>query len=113
MATKTSTEARAKKPKPQPKPKPTIRNSNTPPAKTDPRPWWRFGLVWMVFGGPAMVVVASFGTLYLAIVHPDPVLNQTALSATQGRQGLSYQPAMQGRNHSATGVLPERAVPRP
>lgn len=70
------------------------------------QPWWRFGLVWMVFGGPAVVVVAGFITLYIAVTNPDPVLNVTPLTALQERQGITHVPAMQGRNHAATGELP-------
>lgn len=74
------------------------------------QPWWRFGLVWMVFAGPAVVVVAGFVTLYIAITHPDPVLTVTPRSALQERQGITHAPAMQGRNHAATGELPNAAV---
>jgi hypothetical protein len=70
------------------------------------QPWWRFGLVWMVFAGPAVVVVAGFTTLYIAITHPDPVLPVTPRTAVQERQGLTHAPAMQGRNHAAAGELP-------
>ncbi|WP_396433543.1 nitrogen fixation protein FixH [Limnohabitans sp.] len=72
-------------------------------------PWWRFGLVWMVFGGPAVVVVAGFSTLYIAIVNPDPVIKATPRTAMQERQGITHVPAMQGRNHAATGELPADA----
>ena len=74
------------------------------------QPWWRFGLVWMVFSGPAVVVVAGFITLYIAITNPDPVLTVTPRSAMQERQGITHAPAMQGRNHAATGELPNAAV---
>ena len=74
------------------------------------QPWWRFGLVWMVFAGPAVVVVAGFVTLYIAITNPDPVLTVTPRSAMQERQGITHAPAMQGRNHAATGELPNAAV---
>jgi uncharacterized protein len=57
--------------------------------------WWRLPIVWMVIGGPAIVVVASFVTLSLAIRHPDPVYETRATSASE-------QPAVQGRNHAAT-----------
>jgi hypothetical protein len=50
----------------------------------------------MVIGGPAVVVVASFLTLSLAIRHPDPVLEAPASSSK------AEQPAVQGRNHAAT-----------
>jgi len=50
----------------------------------------------MVIGGPALVVVASFVTLGLALSHPDPVLSaRTGVSAAE-------MPAVQGRNHVAT-----------
>ncbi len=74
------------------------------------QPWWRFGLVWMVLAGPAVVVVAGFITLYIAITNPDPVLTVTPRSAKQERQGITHAPAMQGRNHAATGELPNAAV---
>ncbi len=75
-------------------------------AQKEGQPWWRFGLVWMVLGGPAVVVVAGFITLYIAVSNPDPVLNVTPRTAMQERQGITHAPAMQGRNHAATGELP-------
>ncbi len=60
-------------------------------------PWWKFGLVWMVWGGPAVVVVASFITLGLAIMMPDPVIVQSPTS-------LSQTAAQMARNHAATGL---------
>lgn len=75
-------------------------------APKEGQPWWRFGLVWMVFGGPAVVVVAGFITLYIAVTHPDPVIHVTPRTATQERQGITHAPAMQGRNHAATGEFP-------
>jgi hypothetical protein len=53
-------------------------------------------MVWLVVGGPLAVVVASFATLYLAIVHPDPVL------ATGAEPHRVLQPAEQARNHAVT-----------
>jgi hypothetical protein len=58
-------------------------------------PWWRHGMVWMVLGGPAVVVVASFATLFIALTHPDPVLERAASQSEP-------LPAVQGRNHAAT-----------
>jgi uncharacterized protein len=57
----------------------------------DNAPWWRHGMVWLVISGPAVVVVAGFATLAIAIAYPDPVLS-TAGAA----------PAVQARNHAAT-----------
>lgn len=39
------------------------------------KPWWRYGLAWLVFGAPAAGVVAGLIVLYLAVVGQDPVLN--------------------------------------
>jgi hypothetical protein len=80
--------------------------NNVRSVQQEGQPWWRFGLVWMVFGGPAVVVVAGFITLYIAVTNPDPVLQVTPRTAVQERQGITHVPAMQGRNHAATGELP-------
>jgi hypothetical protein len=73
--------------------------------------WWRFGMVWMVLAGPAVVVVASGITFYLAAVGQDPLLTVNPRTAQQARQGITHVPAMQGRNHAATGELPAAPVP--
>lgn len=75
------------------------------------KPWWSFGMVWMIIAGPALVVVAAFATLYLAITIPDPVLPTEALSprnAIENQEKLeaAMAPALQARNHAATGVVP-------
>jgi len=36
-----------------------------------PRPWWRHGMVWFMLSGPAIVVVAGFATLAIAVRHAD------------------------------------------
>lgn len=77
--------------------------------KEDGQPWWKFGHVWMVFAGPAVVIVASFITLYLAIKIPDPVVtgySQGPLlnAAKHGSLPTNMAPAMQARNHAATGI---------
>ena len=66
------------------------------PSPADSTPWWRLPIVWMVIGGPAAVVVASFVTLALAILNPDPVLD----AAHQASGAMT--PAIQARNHAAT-----------
>jgi len=75
------------------------------PASNAPQPWWKYGHLWMVIGGPLVVVVASFVTLYLAIHTPDPVYTDPPA----GHAGLA--PAMQGRNHAATGGAAPQAAP--
>ena len=41
-----------------------------------PAPWWKFGHVWMVIAGPALVVVASFATYYIAVSGMDKVIDE-------------------------------------
>jgi uncharacterized protein len=70
-------------------------------------PWWRYGHVWLVVSGPAIVVVAALFTAWLAIRTPDPVVDQDYY-----RRGVEINrtlasdkallPAVQGRNHAAT-----------
>ena len=77
----------------------------------NPAPWWRHGYVWLVVCGPAVVVVASFVTLWIAVAWPDPVLD-----ADYYRKGIEINkqlaaerallPAVQARNHAATPVKP-------
>lgn len=80
-----------------------------------PEPWWKFGHVWLVVGGPLVVIVASFITLYLAIDNPDPVTDQdyyrkgVELNKTLADDPKSLAPAVKARNHAATGV-PEAAA---
>ena len=70
-------------------------------------PWWKFPLVWMVIAGPAIVVVAGFATLWLAIRMPDPVVagdyyrRGIEINQTLARD-KALAPAQQGRNHAAT-----------
>jgi len=61
-----------------------------------------------VIAGPAIVVVASFVTFYLAARSADPVLPTEPEASTSSAQSsdISTAPAMQARNHVATGVLP-------
>lgn len=75
------------------------------------QPWWKFGHAWMIFAGPAVVVVASFITLYLALRVPDPVVlgygqpsQPGAVTAESASANMA--PAMQARNHAATGQVP-------
>ena len=72
------------------------------------KPWWRYGYVWMVISGPAVVVVAGFYTLWLAISLPDPVIAedyyQQGIEINKTLEGPSKNllPAVKGRNHAAT-----------
>ena len=93
------------------------------PAKVATKPWWHYGHAWLVFGGPAAVVLACIVTVYIAVVKQDPVvdqdyyrkgieINQTlereAAADTKSVESIEQQnalePAMRARNHAATGV---------
>jgi hypothetical protein len=63
------------------------------------QPWWKHGHMWMVIGGPLIVVVASFVTLYLAVRTPDPVY------ADPSGGTADATPATQARNHAITGGI--------
>ncbi|MFT4193411.1 nitrogen fixation protein FixH [Ottowia sp.] len=82
-----------------------MRPTSAPPA---PQPWWKYGHMWLVVGGPLIVVVASFVTLYLAIRTPDPVYADAARARPAGEADLT--PAMQARNHAATGGVAPKAA---
>ena len=83
-----------------------MQNSNSVETKQ----WWKFGHVWMVIGGPAIVVVASFITLYLAISSPNEIVSDHDLDGGSAQISKtingSVAPALQARNHAATGVVP-------
>ena len=63
-------------------------------------PWWRHPMVWLVIGGPAIVVVAAIGTAFIAVRGADPVVTEPAASAGAER------PAIQARNQ---GMAPTAA----
>lgn len=85
--------------------------SSMPPVTPEtPLPWWKFGHVWMLIAGPAIVVVAGFVTLWLAISQPDPVVTEDyyrkgiEINQSLDRPEKSLVPAVTGRNHAATPV---------
>lgn len=64
--------------------------------------WWRVGMVWLVVGGPAVVVVAALGTAVVAYRGADPVLTEAPTAQEVVKQLGPQTPAMQARNHAAT-----------
>lgn len=86
--------------------------------------WWHHGYAWLAFGGPAAVVVASLITVYIAVSHRDPVIDEDYyqkginINKTMVDQSLNVNkpetlttaekntlaPAMLARNHAATGI---------
>lgn len=70
-------------------------SAHKPHATAIEPPWWRHPMVWLVIGGPAVVVVAAVATAVIAIRGADPVMSQPAPSAGAER------PAIQARNQGA------------
>lgn len=71
-------------------------------------PWWKYGHVWMVLAGPAIVVVAGIVTAVIAMNGADPVVDenyyQKGININQELRSAekSYAPAGAARNHAAT-----------
>jgi hypothetical protein len=70
---------------------PTVPGVSDPAAR--PQPWWRVRMMWLVVGGPLLVVVAGLVTAVLAVRGADPVVYRAAAV-----------PALKARNHAATGI---------
>lgn len=73
--------------------------------------------MWMVVGGPLLVVIAGVTTFVIAASNPDPVLNKADyerdLTNAQKLNGqarvdalITMQPAQQGRNHATSPYVP-------
>jgi len=80
-------------------------------TKEQSKRWWQYGYVWLLISGPLLVVIASFVTAYLAITHPDPAIEDYYRKGIEINKTLDAEhdglvPAVQGRNHAATGVKP-------
>lgn len=65
-------------------------NPAVTPTPLASEPWWRVGMVWLVLAGPALVVLASFATLRLAVLYRDPVIEQPVMQ-------IKAEPALQAR----------------
>ena len=66
--------------------------SNSQPTQ----PWYRVRIVWLVVALPLSAVLAGTTTAVIAHLDPDPVIKPQA-------QATPERPAMEGRNHAATG----------
>ena len=88
-----------------------------PESPVPPIAWWRVPHMWMVVGGPLVVVVAAIVTAVIAVRGADPVLNKVDyerdLKAAQALQGrardaamFQLMPAHQARNHATTAEAP-------
>lgn len=74
------------------------------PSSDDRAPWWRTGVMWLVLGGPATVVVASIVTAVVAYRGADEVLVETASARAVPIKPTGNTPALQARNHAATAA---------
>jgi len=83
--------------------------------QTQSKRWWQFGYVWFLLAGPILVIIASIITTYLAITNPDPAIEDYYRKGIEINKTLDAQrdglvPALQGRNHAATGVKPSEGA---
>ena len=80
---------------------------NTPspsgPAATA-LPWWRVKALWLVIGGPAIVVAAGVATTVLAVRGSDPVVQAPPAARARSTAELAQAPALQARNHAAAAA---------
>lgn len=97
----------------------SVNGAGTAAAGAKVRPWYAEPYVWLVIGGPLVVVVASVITITLAVRNADPVLERKS-AATINAEALqrlseeeraavlstSLEPAQKVRNHVASPVIP-------
>jgi uncharacterized protein len=74
--------------------------------------WYKNPFIWLLIGGPLVVIIASFITLYLAISHPDPAIDDyyrkgIEINKTLDAERDGMAPAVQARNHAQTGLKPK------
>lgn len=90
-----------------------------PSVSTSSGSWWRFPHMWMVIGGPAIVVAACAVTITIAFSINDPVLDKNAYqrdlvfaNQLEGQARIDalakLQPAHQARNNAASPVIPAK-----
>ena len=81
-----------------------MRNNESGVAQERETAWWRFPIMWLVVGGPAVVVVASMLTLALALRYPDAVLeDRSQIIGAASKKDPAQTPAVKARNNAATG----------
>ena len=79
-------------------------NKQTEQTRDVKKAWWRFPMMWLIVGGPAVVVVASMLTLALAIHYPEVIIDEhvPATTAASQQDSAAMLPAIKARNHAAT-----------
>jgi hypothetical protein len=76
-----------------------------PKTEAAPSPWWRVGVVWLVVGGPAAVVLAASVTAVIAFRGADAVVATPVSHTAQSPADDAQLPALQARN---LGAAPAR-----
>ena len=78
-----------------------------------PRPWWKYGYVWLVIAGPLAVVLATIPTVWLTLAYPETVVAEDYYRRgveinreLAAGQAAALTPALQGRNHAASPRKP-------
>lgn len=74
--------------------------------------WYKNPFIWLLIGGPLLVIIASFITVYLAVTHPDPAIEDyyrkgIEINKTLDAERDGMAPAVQARNHAQTGLKPK------
>ncbi len=93
----------------------TVKTKKISNAPQEGKNWWCYGHAWLVFGGPAAVVVACIITIYIAVTSQDPIvdeeyyrhgieINKSLENAKTIEERNALEPALKARNHAATGV---------
>jgi hypothetical protein len=86
------------------------------PSPADPPPrWWRFGMVWLVLAGPALVIVAGVATMAIAFAHADVELHEpsavAAFSIRVGAESRLPTPRLSGSAGNKAAEPPRVAAP--
>lgn len=66
--------------------------------------WWRQPMLWLVVGGPAVVVVAASVTAVIAFRGADPVVSHGGADDAADLRSSAEMPAIQARNRGATAT---------
>ncbi|MDH3209529.1 MAG: hypothetical protein OEM00_02980 [Burkholderiaceae bacterium] len=66
------------------------------PLDNDPTPWWRYRIMWLVVGGPVVVVVAAIATMAIAVRGADvPLHVSSGASQAHAANPPAQRPATQ------------------
>ena len=77
-----------------------------PLPSTDTVIWYRQFWPWFIFGLPAVVVVASLITVYIAVNNPDPLVD-----GDYYKHGLNINEQLKTRAEHDQPVLPSSSSP--